>query len=107
MRQFGDLDILIHEEDISKVKDFLPSLGYEPDYPLEGSRENAFLQSGHHYTFYNKNLGTNVEIHWRISQASCRPHVDLVGLWARAEKVSLFDRELMSLSPRRYPPGAL
>src|SRR5258707_8252038 len=46
LRQFGDLDILVHKEDVSRVRDLLISSGFKPAPKLTSAQEGALLRFG-------------------------------------------------------------
>jgi hypothetical protein len=66
LREFSDLDILVHEEDVSKVEDILTAGRYQPDFVGKDYR-SAFLRYQGQYAFRNKQTGTSVDLHWRLS----------------------------------------
>jgi hypothetical protein len=66
LREFSDLDIIVHEEDVSKVENILTAARYQPDFPDKDYR-SAFLSYQGQYAFRNKQTGTSVDLHWRLS----------------------------------------
>ena len=42
LRQFGDLDILVREQDAMRAKDLLLASGYRPLYPQPAEQEAAY-----------------------------------------------------------------
>jgi hypothetical protein len=66
MRQFGDLDLLVHAADVPKAKVALEDLGYKNNLHFTDREERAYLAAGYEYTF-NSALGRNlVELKWQI-----------------------------------------
>lgn len=66
-RYFGDLDILVHKEDMEKATDLICSLGF--NYFPEGLPESYyywFAKMNHHGNLDN-NKGLHVELHWELS----------------------------------------
>ena len=45
LRQFGDLDILLGEENLPRAKALLSAMGYQAQYPLAPAQEEAYLIS--------------------------------------------------------------
>lgn len=43
LRQFKDLDLLVHQGDVPRAKELLRFLNYDPVFSLSGSGETAFL----------------------------------------------------------------
>src|SRR5215217_2834112 len=67
LREFGDLDILVHQQDVARARDGLVSLGYQPQYRLTRAQEAAFLRYEREYTFTHGDTGGVVELHWRVA----------------------------------------
>ncbi len=98
LRQFSDLDILVSLNDVTRAQELLRGEGYRSDHQLNERQQAAFLESEHHLQFYNLQRGCNVEIHWRLSRSIMPSQVDLDGLWRRAVKVTLFGRNVLTMS---------
>lgn len=95
LRQFGDLDILVHERDVLSAKDLLISQGYRPDPKLQLSWEAHFVHDDGRIT---------VDLHWGITPKDTREvcasfPFDLEGLWERLEPVSLAGTTVRHFSP--------
>jgi hypothetical protein len=66
MRQFGDLDLLVHATDVTKAKMAPLDLGYTNNIQFTRREEQAHLASDYEYTF-DSALGRNlVELKWQI-----------------------------------------
>jgi hypothetical protein len=99
LRQFSDLDILIHRHDVPKAKDLLISQGYQPIFSLSGSREAAYLKSQYDYEFIHPDSGVMVELHWEISPKSLSFPINLSNLEQRLERRNLAGRDISNLLP--------
>ena len=66
LRQFGDLDILLHGRDIARAKDLLVSQGYKPAFEMTPAQESATLRHHCEYLLVSDNGNVIVELHWRI-----------------------------------------
>lgn len=99
LRQFSDLDILIHRQDVAKGKELLISQGYRPTISLSGSREAAYLKSQYDYEFIHPDSGVMVELHWEISPKSLSFPVNLASLEKRLERRNLAGRDVPNLFP--------
>ena len=66
LRQFGDLDVLLHERDIARAKDLLVSHGYRPALEMTPAQESATLRHHCEYLLVSDNGNVIVELHWRI-----------------------------------------
>ena len=84
MRQFSDLDLLIHSFDLPRIKSALAELGYEPRVELTQREERDYLESGYEHTF-DYHLGQNlVEVQWRILPRFYSVGFDVDGFFQRA-----------------------
>lgn len=98
-RQFADLDILINLKDLQNATTLLQGFGYEPEYRFNRSQLSAFIKSDHHQRFVNPNLGIMVELHWSIYPSIYKiPRIDMGDIWKRAEKNTVFGREVLGFS---------
>src|SRR5262245_17110144 len=66
LRPFEDLDILVREQDILRVKQLLVSHGYQTELGLSGSREAAFLRSQYEYHFEQADNKVVIGLHYRV-----------------------------------------
>jgi hypothetical protein len=68
LRPSSDLDIIVLQQDVFKVKDLLISLGYRPKLEMTYAQEIAYLESKteHTYDFVHSGKGITIELHWRI-----------------------------------------
>lgn len=68
LRPSSDLDIIVQQQDVLKVKQLLISLGYRPKVEMTYAQELAYLDSKteHTYDFFHQDKKTTIELHWRI-----------------------------------------
>jgi hypothetical protein len=97
-RQYDDLDILVHREDVQKVKKILLLEGYQFDQIMTPSQEMHSIKSQHHYLFSHITGGFNVELHWEVSPRIYSFNLDLTNVWERAKYITLSGRKVLSLS---------
>jgi hypothetical protein len=97
LRQFGDLDILIHREDWERTKNLLLAQGYLPWRPLTEIEEAAQLKTEHAYTFVRTDGIAKVDLHWRITQDRYSFGIDPESLWDRLDQVSLGGKSVPTL----------
>lgn len=89
LRQFADLDILVHPQDKTEAGKLLVFQGYQPQSEFDW--EQSFRHEDSH---------VNVDLHWAFTP-ECFPNrsVDFEDLWQRLESVSLAGQEAITLSP--------
>src|SRR5215813_10839323 len=66
LRQFTDLDILIHKADIYKTRDLFLANGSQPGWRLTESQEKAVLRHYYAYPFVSNNRSVLIEVHWQL-----------------------------------------
>ena len=64
LRQFDDLDLLIHPQDVQKARDLLVSQGYQPQFHLTDEQEAAFLEFRCARVFTRN--GVILDLHWAL-----------------------------------------
>jgi len=98
LREFGDLDVLIHKDNIPKAKDVMASLGYRQLEEFTGAQEEAYLRSQCEYIFTN-DRGTIVELHWALVPRKITFSLDPEDLWTRLEAIDLGGATVPTFSP--------
>lgn len=99
LRQFGDLDIFVRKQDISKIKEVLMSNGYNPSRPLTATQEHIYLTYYHAYLFEKERGDVNIDLHWRVVQRTFSFPVDMDALWTRLKPVTIQNETLLTFSP--------
>jgi hypothetical protein len=105
LRQFNDLDILVHKPHILKAGRLLVSQGYqssstngdalEHDFDHE---EVAFL-GPKYYTFCKPDRQIRVDLQWRITESYFSFSLDRKRLWERLVPVSIGGRNVLTFAP--------
>ncbi len=111
LRQFCDLDILVHEQDVQKAKGLLISQGYRPYFPesstqetaylqaLTGAQEAAYLQSQWEHHFVHDDSMVNVDLHQGITPKSFSFPLAPEHLWSRLKPLSLAGKTVLTFLP--------
>jgi hypothetical protein len=99
LRQFGDLDILVREQDAIRAKDMFLSSGYHLQY--QGSAENlvAFHNLRQVVELVRDDGRVVVELQWAITSQTFYFPLDPASLWEQVETVSLNGTPVCNLSP--------
>jgi hypothetical protein len=97
LREFSDLDLLVHESDVSKAEDILTACGYQADFPDKDYR-SAFLKYQGQYAFRNKQDGISVDLHWRLSGKAEAFAVSAENIWPRLERITMYARTVPTLA---------
>jgi hypothetical protein len=89
LRQSGDIDLLIHPQDFTRVRDAVRELGYTPHVPLTAAQERASLRSGYEAAF-DGSAGPNLlEVQWAVQPRFYAIDFAMAGLFQRAVNVSI------------------
>ncbi|MFQ5849219.1 MAG: nucleotidyltransferase family protein [Candidatus Binatia bacterium] len=99
LRQFLDLDLLVHKQHVSKARELLVSQGYRPQFHLNGDQESAFLQSYSELCFAREDGRVIVDLHWAITSRGFSFPLDPERLWGHLEPISLGGKEVLTLCP--------
>jgi hypothetical protein len=99
LRQFSDLDLLIHPSDLARTKLALRDLGYTPNVSLSATIERASLASGYELAFDGP-LGRNLlELQWRLLPGFYSVDLLVDQLFARAQLMQLSGNHVRTLAP--------
>lgn len=98
-RQFGDLDILVHQKDVRKAKNILISQGYQPLLQLTDAEEEKYLSQWCDYSFARNDESIFVELHWRFTSNYFPFKLTLEHLCDRLECLSLAGTTVINLHP--------
>jgi hypothetical protein len=88
LRQFADLDILVHEQDFPKVEELLLSQKYQPHVTWDWEQ-----------SFVNSNSTIEIDIHKAITPPYFPFPLDFDHLWQRTQPLSLVGTTVVSFCP--------
>lgn len=97
LRQFADVDILVHKRDMDRVKETLTKQGFVPFSALDRGREAALLRFDNAYAFANDH-GVFVDVHWRFAPLYFSLLPETEGFWERVEPLQIGGQTVMTLS---------
>jgi hypothetical protein len=100
LRPFGDVDIWVHQKDITRCKEILFSLGYCIGQPEKVRDEATYLRNHHDYLFFKQSKGNeiNLELQWGVTEALFSFPIEFLPLWDRRITMSLLGRATPNLS---------
>jgi len=105
LRQFGDLDILVHKEDIARAARLLVSQGYRSSaedsdgFELDGDDEDVAYLEPKYYVFVHPNRGVRVDLQWRITERYFSFSLHKDPLWERLVRVSVAGEPVRTFAP--------
>lgn len=100
LRQFADLDILIHKRDMIKALNLLFASGYDWAVPATRMQRVAprFSQKKD-FILTNANGNVRVELHWRLTGNHFSFPIDMDKLWERLEPLQIGGATVRNLPP--------
>ena len=99
LREYGDLDVLVHPKDVLRTRDLLIEHGYHVWSPPNRTRKSPQFSHRHKdLAFENADGQVRVELHWRLSGNHFRFPLDLEQLWGRLETISLGNAKVRTLA---------
>jgi hypothetical protein len=97
MRQFGDLDFLIRQADVPRVRSALQELGYVPKLQLSPRQEKEYLRCGYEYVFGLNAERNLVEVQWQIVPRFYAIDFDMEALFARSMTLDIDGLQVRTL----------
>ena len=94
LRPMGDVDLLVHKEDLHKVEAALLRIG---STPLDCNR--VIGKENRHFGYVLPDRGLHVEVHWDIVGSKHPFNVDIDGQWERSRPVVISGIEVSVLCP--------
>ena len=99
LREFSDLDVLVHRTDVLRAKAALRELGYTPNIELSPSQETAYFATGYEYTFDGPAGRNLLEIQWGIVPRFYAVDISTEALFDHAISSELNGRRVLGLAP--------
>src|SRR5580700_7563406 len=101
LREFTDLDIIVHESDLWRTWDVLTRHGYVPEGGEDALAERKPLPlEGKHLAFKCKNRLT-LEIHWRFNEKSFGSQLEPADVWSSVRSSTISGRSLQVIPPEQ------
>jgi hypothetical protein len=97
LRESGDLDILIRQEDVFKSLNVLTQLGYPAIPEYSAYIQSRILRHDLHYSLENER--TEVEIHWKFTPEYFHLPFPMNRAWDRADSLPFNGHNVSILSP--------
>jgi hypothetical protein len=98
LRQSGDIDLLIHAQDLPRARKAIGGFGYAPHVPLTEEQEAAYLQSGYECAFDSAAGRNLLEVQWAIQPRFYAIDFDMDGLFQRAMTVTIAEHPIRTPS---------
>ena len=105
LRQFGDLDIIVHARDVRRAEGVLISRGYIRTWPqiqLSEKQEDSHIRAKYNYQFISGEDEVSVELHWNITPRYFSVPRNPDWLWENLESITLYGKNFLTFSPEQY-----
>lgn len=103
LRQFGDLDILVHKQNILRAGELLVSQGYQSvgdDVDdLEHDHEQVAYLEPNFYAFFQPDRKIRIDLQWRVTETYFSFSLDDERLWERLAPVSIAGKTVLTFAP--------
>jgi hypothetical protein len=96
LREFLDLDALVHEADLCKAESILSACGYNSYFPGKDYR-SAFFSYYCQQPFLSQS-GVIFDLHWRLASKSVALPMQSAAVWARLRDVRIEGRAVPTLA---------
>jgi hypothetical protein len=99
LRQFADLDILVHKEDVWRCQQLLISMGYQPHFNITKRQLPSFLRLGYVQSFTRDKGMSIVELHWGIASRFFMFPLDVDRFFDRLIPMDLMGKSVLAPAP--------
>lgn len=99
LRQFIDLDILVHQQDVPMATDILISQGYRPWPYLRGERDPAHREPYRAFAFVREDGRIAVDLHWGVTTSYFWFPLDPESLWERLKRLPFANTTVRNFLP--------
>lgn len=97
VRQFADLDLLIHKRDFPAARQMLIELGYEPHLPLRDPTDIAAFPYRNDHEYRLERAGMLVELQWQVLQRPFAFPPDADRWWDQLQPIDLAGRQVLAM----------
>jgi hypothetical protein len=98
MRAYGDLDLLIHRDDVTRARDLLLRDGYQVASSLHWQCDSAFTRSREcELHMIHRERDTSIDLHWRILPGYFPSAFDRIDPWHALISTEIAGRSLSDL----------
>lgn len=103
LREFGDIDLLVAEADVSRAIELIEKGGYVRLWKLDNSRMLRFLCHMGEYKLTNDISGTEIDLHWRVAHRSVALSPQITDFPHGFRPVSIAGSSVLSFAPQDLP----
>jgi hypothetical protein len=97
LREFSDLDILVHEADLRKAEDILVACGYQAQFS-DRTYRSTFVSYQGQYAFRHPQTGIWIDLHWQLSGKGVAFPVNSADVWSKLRRVMIAGRTMSTFA---------
>jgi hypothetical protein len=97
LREFADLDVIVHQADLRKAENVLNGCGYVAQFP-DADYRSTFLSYHGQYVFCHTQTGFCVDLHWQLSSKGVAFPVQSADVWSKLQQATIADRTVLTLA---------
>jgi hypothetical protein len=87
LREFNDMDIIVHEANVRRAEDILSDRGYVASFL--GDYRAAFLNYQGQNAFHHRETGISVDLHWQLSNKGVASPLRASEIWPRLQNLTI------------------
>ena len=103
LREFHDLDLLVHETDFCRAVEFIERLGYKPFWKLDSRSVLRFLRHMGEYKLTSDFPGVDIDLHWKPAHDSVALSPSLSDFPSGFQPVTLAGASVPTFAPQDLP----
>lgn len=99
LRPFDDLDLIVFDPELDKIKPALKKVGYEPLYRMSPYQEKMYCRSQYEYNFIRKDPFVHLELHWGLGRKNFLNKFDPSVLTDQIKMIQVGSRSFYGFKP--------
>ena len=99
LRQSGDMDLFVRQQDVVRIKRAVRDLGYTPRLFIPADAEQDYIASGYECTFDSPAGKNLLELQWALQPRFYAVDFDMNALFERSRNVTVAGRVMKTPSP--------
>lgn len=103
LREFTDLDLLVHPSDLARAMPVFERLGYRPAWDRDLATITGFLRHVGEIRLVNSELTTDIDLHWRVSTKATALAPSLADFPSGFQPVTIAGSTVLTLAPSDLP----
>lgn len=103
LREFSDLDLLVHPSDLTRAMPIFERLGYRPAWDRDLATLTGFLRHVGECRMVNPQMATDIDLHWRVSTQATALAPSLRDFPAGFQPIALAGASVLSLDVHELP----